>query len=93
MTFESLKESLDKSFIRGPLKPAVLAIKVEEEVEKKAPRWAKMVSFKDGRLTLEVPSPAHAQELYLESRELLKKINEGVGRKVSDKIRFRVTDG
>lgn len=90
MTFEPLKETLDRSLRRSPVRSAALAIKVENEVKKGAPRWVEMISFKDGKLTLSVPSPSHAQELYLKSRELIRKINEGVGGKTVEKIRFRV---
>lgn len=91
MTFEPLKETLDKSLRRSPVRSAALAVKVENEVEREAPRWTKMISFKDGKLTLSVPSPSHAQELYLKSRELMRKINEGVGGKTVERIRFRTT--
>ena len=48
-----------------------------------------MISFREGRLLIGTPSPAHSQEIYLQSRELKRKINEGLGGKVVEEIRFR----
>jgi predicted nucleic acid-binding Zn ribbon protein len=91
MTFEPLRETLDKSLKRSPVRSAALAVKVENAVKKEAPSWVEMVSFKDGKLTLSVPSPSHAQEIYIKSRDLTRKINEEVGGKTVEKIRFRTT--
>jgi len=49
-----------------------------------------MISFREGRLLIGTPSPAHSQEIFLQSRELKRKINEGLGGKVVEEIKYRV---
>jgi len=89
MAFEKISSLLEHSFRRGPIRSAVLALQVEKETQKHLPDWAQMTSFREGRLNIATPSPAHSQELYLQSLELKQKINEGLGRKVVEEIKFR----
>jgi len=89
MTFETLKDTLDTSLRRSPIRRAFLALKVENVCQKVLPDWAAMVSFKDGRLTLASPSPSHSQELYLQARELKKKLNEKIGGRLVEEIKIR----
>lgn len=92
MTFESLGETLDRSLPRGPIGGVILALKVEKATEKNFPPnlKAEMTSYRKGRLSVSVPSATHAQEVFLQSREMLRKINEELGRKVVKEIRFRI---
>ena len=92
MAFEKIGQSLDHFTRRSPIRAAATALKVEQETQKHLPQWAGMISFREGRLLLGTPSPAHSQELYLQSRELKKKINEGLGGKVVAEVKFRVVN-
>lgn len=92
MAFEKIGSSLEHSFRRGPIRSAVLALQVEKEAQKHLPDWARMVSFHEGRLILATPSPAHSQELYLQSSQIRRMINEGLGGKVVEEIRFRTAE-
>jgi predicted nucleic acid-binding Zn ribbon protein len=94
MSFEPLKDTLDKTFKRGPIKATVLALTVEKECKKILPKEleAKMISFRQGRLLIATTSSSRAQELYLQSREIAKKINEGLGKKAVEEIRYRIRD-
>ena len=87
--FESLKESLEKSWRRSPIKGAVLAVKVEEALKNLLPGDTKMVSFKEGKLVLGASSPQAANDLYLKSRQIKKEVNQKLGAKVVEKIRYR----
>ncbi len=91
MPFEAIEDTLNQAFRRGPIRATVLALKVEEATKKLLPAWAEMISFREGRLLLSAPSPSHAQELFLQSNVLKKKINEELGGKVVEEIRFRAT--
>jgi len=90
MGFEPIKETIRRSSRRGPIRSALLALNVEKEAGKILPPWAKMRSFREGRLRLSVPSSAHAQELFLHALELRKKLNASLGGKFVEKISFRV---
>ena len=90
MAFEQVGQSLDHLTRRSPIRSAALALKVEQEFQKHLPDWAKMISFREGRLLIGTPSPAHSQEIFLQSRELKRKINEGLGGKVVEEIKYRV---
>jgi len=90
VAFEQVGQSLDHLTRRSPIRSAALALKVEQESQKHLPAWAKMISFREGRLLIGTPSPSHSQEIYLQSRELKRKINEGLGGKVVEEIRYRV---
>jgi len=92
MAFEQLGQSLDHLTRRSPIRSAVTALKVEQETKKHLPPWARMISFREGRLLIGTPSPAHSQEIFLQSRELKIKINEGLGGKVVEEIRYRIRD-
>jgi len=92
MAFEQLSQSLDHLTRRSPIRVAVTALKVEREAKKHLPPWAKMISFREGRLLIGTPSPAHSQEIFLQSRELKRKVNEGLGGKVVEEIRYRIKD-
>jgi len=89
MAFETVGDTLNQSFHRGPIHATVLALKVEVEAKKILPSWATMISFREGRLLVSTPSPSHAQELYLNSAVLIRNINEALGGKVVEKISFR----
>jgi len=89
--FEPIKETLDRTSRRGPMRGPLLAIQVEKACRKFLPDWAEMISFKEGRLTVSAPSSAHSSELYLQSRELQKKVNEELGGKTVKEIRYRTT--
>ena len=91
MAFETIEDTLNQAFRRGPIRATVLALKVEEISRKILPAWAGMISFREGRLLLSVPSSSHAQELFLQSNVLKKKINEELGGKVVEEVRFRTT--
>lgn len=103
MAFEQIGQSLTHFTRRSPIRAAATAIQVEQEAQKHLPEWAKMISFREGRLILGTPSPAHSQELFLQARELKKKINEGLataaggaplkagGGKVVGEIRYRAS--
>jgi len=88
--FESLGESLEKSWRRSPIKGAVLAVKVEEALEGLLGEETKMVSFKEGKLVLGTASPQEANDLFLKSRQVKKGINDALGSRVVEKIRYRV---
>ena len=90
MGFESLGKTLERPFRGSPIRPALLALKVEKETQKHLPAYAKFISFREGRITLATPSPAHSQELYLQGRELIKKVNESLGGKAVEDIRLRI---
>ncbi len=90
MAFEALEDTLNQAFRRGPIRAAVLALKVEEAAQKLLPDWAGMISFREGRLLLSTPSPSHAQELFLQADVLKKKINEQLGGRVVENLKFRV---
>lgn len=90
MSFESLGKTLERPFRGSPIRPALLALKVEKEIQKHLPAYAKFISFREGRITLATLSPAHSQELYLQGRELIKKVNESLGGKVVEEIKYRV---
>ncbi|MDP2736036.1 MAG: DciA family protein [bacterium] len=64
-------------------------MKVEEALKGLLPPEVQMVSFKEGRLILNVPSASYASDIYLRSREIKKKINESLKSKVVSEIRFR----
>lgn len=89
MSFEPLKESLNRSLNRGPLKPIVTALNVEAVAKKVLPPWATPLSFREGRLIIATPSPSHSQELYLQAKRLIKEINEDLGRKVVEQIKSK----
>lgn len=90
MPFEAIEDTLNQAFRRGPIRATVLALQVEEKTRKILPAWAKMISFREGRLLLSTPSPSHAQELFLQSTILKKRINEELGGKVVEEIKYRV---
>ncbi|NIT03689.1 DUF721 domain-containing protein [Candidatus Saccharibacteria bacterium] len=90
MTFEPLKDTLDTSLRRSPIRGVALALKVEAICKRILPKWAEMVSFKDGRLVLASPSPTHSQELFLKARELKKVINEQLPARAVEEIKFRI---
>ena len=46
--------------------------------------------FRGGRLTIEVKSSAEAGELRLHERELIAKINSKAGKKVVEKLNFKI---
>ncbi|MDP1710439.1 MAG: DciA family protein [candidate division WWE3 bacterium] len=92
MAFEKIGQSFEHSFRRGPIRSAVLALRVEKEAQKHLPDWARMISFREGRLLLATPSPAHSQELYLQSLQLRQKINASLQGKAVEEIRFRTTE-
>ncbi|MEX1061883.1 MAG: DciA family protein [Patescibacteria group bacterium] len=87
--FESLKESLEKSWRRSPLKGAILAIKVEEALRELLPQETKMISFKEGKLILGTSSASQANNLFIQSRQIKKDINQALGAKVVERIRYR----
>ena len=90
MAFEQVGQSLTHFTRRSPIRAAATALQVEQEAQKHLPEWAKMISFREGRLILGTPSPAHSQELQLQALELKKKINEGLGGRILEEIRYRV---
>lgn len=49
-----------------------------------------VVSFKNGLLTLAVDSPAQAANLHAESSAIIDKINEKIGKRVVERIRFKI---
>ena len=90
MAFEKISQSFEQPFSRGPIRSAVLALQVEREAQKELPEWARMISFREGRLLLGTPSPAHSQELYLQSLQLRRKINISLQGEIVKEVRFRV---
>ncbi len=52
----------------------------------------RLVSYKNGLLTLAVESPAQAANLQAESSEIIDKINEKIGKGVVEKIRFKISN-
>lgn len=90
MAFETIEDTLKQAFRRGPIRTTVLALKVEEIAKKTLPAWAEMISFREGRLLLSVPSSSHAQELFLQANVLKKKINEELGGRIVESLKFRV---
>ncbi|OGC54719.1 hypothetical protein A2797_01465 [candidate division WWE3 bacterium RIFCSPHIGHO2_01_FULL_48_15] len=101
MAFESIGSTLSHTPRRSSIRPALLALRIEKEAEKILPAWAKMRSFsarggsafgrREGRLVISSPTPAHSQEVFLYSRQLIKKINEAAGEKVVQEVRYKVT--
>ncbi|MEX1068291.1 MAG: hypothetical protein WED08_00550, partial [Patescibacteria group bacterium] len=73
------------------IRAAAAALEVEREAQKHLPEWAKMISFREGRLIIGTPSPTHSQEIFLQARDLKRKVNEGLGGKIVEEVRYRVT--
>lgn len=48
------------------------------------------ISFKEGILTVGVSSSAEAANLHQESEEIIKRINQKLGEKAVEKIRFKI---
>ena len=49
-----------------------------------------VISFKNGLLTVSVQSSAAAANLQAESQEIIDEINQKVGKRVVEKIRFKI---
>ena len=65
-------------------------MKVEEALKGIMGGETKMFSFKEGKLVLGASSPQEANDLFLKSRQIKKEINEALGSRVVEKIRYRV---
>jgi len=48
------------------------------------------ISFKDGLLTIKAANSIVAQEIQLESTQIIKKINQKLGKNMVDRIRFKI---
>lgn len=49
-----------------------------------------IVSFRTGLLTLSVSSPAEMQNLQSDSEEIISEVNKKLGRKLVEKIRYKI---
>ena len=54
-------------------------------------RQFEVVSFKNGLLTLAVDSSAQAANLQSEKNKIIEKINQKIGERVVERIRFKIT--
>jgi len=86
-----------RSIVRAGLEKEVAAALVIEEFKKvllkkfgqKILKRVKILHFKNGILSLSVLSSVIAQEIKLNEKNLLKKINEKFGKKLVERIRFQ----
>ena len=92
-TFAPIGETIKQKAWRGPGKGIYLSLRIEKALGGLLPRGVKMLSYREGKLSLLTPSPAVSQEAYLNSAVIIKKLNESLGGKVVEKIGFRLSPG
>jgi predicted nucleic acid-binding Zn ribbon protein len=96
--FKQLKDILPTSLKRyGIVREAQAAFVctmfekiVKEELGEEASKNCRSLSFKNGVLKIQVSDSAWASEIQLNQSKIIDKINKKVGKKVVDRLQFRV---
>lgn len=99
MTFASVSETLEQKSWRGPARGVYLSLRIEKILEELLPQILpsmaskiKMYSYREGRLSLFVSSPALSQEIYLNSAMIIKRLNELLGGKAVEEIKLKISN-
>lgn len=99
MTFAPIGETIKEKAWRGPAKGVYLSLRVEKVLNELFPQLlpqvdnkAKMLSYREGKLTLLTPSSAISQEVYLHSTEFIKKLNESLGGRAVEEIKLKISN-
>ena len=86
MGFEKISIALQRRYPQRPL----VAAQIVAMAQKALGRQARVISFNDGTLRLQVAEPLEAANLKLKSSQLISKINHQLGRELVERIVFKL---
>jgi len=97
MTFVSIKDVIHEKSWRGPTRGVFLGLRVEKLLNELLPQHFPEIAdkvafrfFRSNELHLFTISPTVSQEVYLNSANLLKKLNESLGGRAVKEIKLKI---